>query len=114
MALQPNFFVYKCVCIFSVLHIQSDVAGATFMAAGSSAPELATAVIAVFIAKDDIGLGTVVGSAVYNVMFVISVCALAAGMVVYLHWWPLFRDCAFYLLSVVALALVIYDEKVFW
>ncbi|KAJ8317446.1 hypothetical protein KUTeg_005350 [Tegillarca granosa] len=80
-ALQPNFLVYTCVCIFSVLHIQSDVAGATFMAAGSSAPELATAVIAVFIAKDDIGLGTVVGSAVYNVMFVISVCALAAGMV---------------------------------
>lgn len=31
--------------------------------------------------QDDIGLGTVVGSAVYNVMFVISVCALAAGMV---------------------------------
>lgn len=28
-----------------------DVAGATFMAAGSSAPELATAMIGVFIAK---------------------------------------------------------------
>lgn len=32
-----------------------DVAGATFMAAGSSAPELATVVIGVFFAKDDIG-----------------------------------------------------------
>lgn len=32
-----------------------DVAGATFMAAGSSAPELATVVIGVFLAKDDIG-----------------------------------------------------------
>jgi len=39
------------VLLFSVLQIQSDVAGATFMAAGSSAPELATAIIAVFIAK---------------------------------------------------------------
>ena len=28
-----------------------DVAGATFMAAGSSGPELATAVIGVFVAK---------------------------------------------------------------
>ena len=35
----------------AVLHLQSDVAGATFMAAGSSAPELATSVIGVFIAK---------------------------------------------------------------
>lgn len=32
-----------------------DVAGATFMAAGSSAPELATVIIGVFFAEDDIG-----------------------------------------------------------
>ncbi len=31
--------------------LSPDVAGATFMAAGSSAPELATAVIGVFVAK---------------------------------------------------------------
>jgi len=33
------------------MRLQDDVAGATFMAAGSSAPELATAVIGVFVAK---------------------------------------------------------------
>ncbi|CAG2238792.1 Probable sodium/potassium/calcium exchanger CG1090,Sodium/potassium/calcium exchanger 1,Sodium/potassium/calcium exchanger 3,Sodium/potassium/calcium exchanger 4 [Mytilus edulis] len=108
-----DYFVPSLEIMCDVLHIQSDVAGATLMAAGSSAPELATAVIAVFIAKDDIGLGTVVGSAVYNVMFVISICALFAGMVVHLNWWPLFRDCAFYTLSVLALAYVIYDENVY-
>ncbi|KAL4231467.1 hypothetical protein ACF0H5_009044 [Mactra antiquata] len=109
-----DYFVPSLEVICEVLHIQSDVAGATFMAAGSSAPELATAIIAVFIAEDDIGIGTVVGSAVYNVMFVISVCALCAGMVVDLNWWPLFRDCLFYTLSVTALAFVIIDELVFW
>ena len=36
---------------FSVLNLPPDVAGATFMAAGSSGPELATAVIGVFVAK---------------------------------------------------------------
>lgn len=36
-----------------------DVAGATFMAAGSSAPELATVIIGVFFAKDDIGMAFV-------------------------------------------------------
>lgn len=36
---------------FLVLNMDPDVAGATFMAAGSSGPELATAVIGVFVAK---------------------------------------------------------------
>ena len=35
----------------SVLKLQDDVAGATFMAAGSSAPELATTIIGVFVTK---------------------------------------------------------------
>ena len=38
------------VC-FLVLNMPPDVAGATFMAAGSSGPEVATAVIGVFVAK---------------------------------------------------------------
>ena len=33
------------------MSLSPDVAGATFMAAGSSAPELATSVIGVFVAK---------------------------------------------------------------
>ncbi|KAL3863383.1 hypothetical protein ACJMK2_005140 [Sinanodonta woodiana] len=109
-----DYFVPALEAICDVFHIESDVAGATFMAAGSSAPELATSVVAVFIAKDDIGIGTVVGSAVFNIMFVISLCALMAGAVVHLNWWPLFRDCLFYTLSVAALAIVIMDENVYW
>ena len=35
----------------SALGLSPDVAGATFMAAGSSAPELATSVIGAFVAK---------------------------------------------------------------
>ena len=31
--------------------------------------------------QDDIGLGAVVGSAVFNIMFVIGICALFAGSV---------------------------------
>ncbi|XP_071089712.1 probable sodium/potassium/calcium exchanger CG1090 isoform X2 [Haliotis cracherodii] len=108
------YFVPSLEILCDHLHLQPDVAGATFMAAGSSAPELATAVIGVFIAKDDVGLGTVVGSAIYNVMFVISICGLFAGAVVHLHWWPMVRDCMCYLLSVLALVLVIMDGMVKW
>lgn len=46
----------KIIVWLSELKLAPDVAGATFMAAGSSAPELATVVIGVFCAQDDIGM----------------------------------------------------------
>jgi sodium/potassium/calcium exchanger 2 len=61
--------------------ISPDVAGATLMAAGGSAPELFTSVIGVFIAISDVGIGTIVGSAVFNVLFVIAACAFASAKV---------------------------------
>ncbi|CAH8531630.1 unnamed protein product [Dicrocoelium dendriticum] len=109
-----DYFIPCLERISEVLNLQPDVAGATFMAAGSSAPELATTLVGVFIAKDDIGLGAVVGSADFNVMLVVSVTALFAKHVIYLNWWPLVRDCSFYLISIILLAIVIVDEKIYW
>lgn len=45
------------------LQLSEDVAGATLMSAGSSAPELFTALLGVFVAKGDVGTGAIVGSA---------------------------------------------------
>lgn len=35
----------------------------------------------VFIAESDVGVGTIVGSAVFNILFIVGVCGLFAGMV---------------------------------
>lgn len=56
----------------------------------------------------------VIGSAVFNIMFVISVCALCAGTVSYLNWWPLCRDCFFYAISILVMLFTIYDEIITW
>lgn len=109
-----DYFVPALEAICERLNLQEDVAGATFMAAGSSAPEFFTSVIGVFISKSDVGVGTIVGSAVFNILFIIGVCAIFAGMVVKLTWYPMTRDCLFYLISVAALVVVIHDEKVHW
>ncbi|XP_064110829.1 probable sodium/potassium/calcium exchanger CG1090 isoform X2 [Macrobrachium nipponense] len=109
-----EYFVPSLEMICDYLNLREDVAGATFMAAGSSAPELATSVIAVFVAKDDIGISGVIGSAVFNIMFVISVCALFAGQVISLNWWPLIRDSAYYCISICALLITISNEEVAW
>ncbi|XP_073970340.1 probable sodium/potassium/calcium exchanger CG1090 isoform X2 [Rhodnius prolixus] len=109
-----DYFVTSLDRICEVLKLSPDVAGATFMAAGSSAPELATVVIAVFLAKDDIGVSGVIGSAVFNIMFVIAICAIFGGTVSYLNWWPLCRDSFFYLISILAMLVVIYDSQITW
>uniref|UniRef100_A0A8B9GDN2 Solute carrier family 24 member 3 n=1 Tax=Amazona collaria TaxID=241587 RepID=A0A8B9GDN2_9PSIT len=101
-----DFFVPSLEKICERLHLSEDVAGATFMAAGSSAPELFTSVIGVFITKGDVGVGTIVGSAVFNILCIIGVCGLFAGQVVALSSWSLLRDSIYYTLSVVALIVV--------
>lgn len=63
------------------LNMSNDVAGATFMAAATSAPELFVNVIGTFITEGDIGVGTIVGSAVFNILAVAACCGIGAGMV---------------------------------
>ncbi|XP_026213739.1 sodium/potassium/calcium exchanger 3 isoform X2 [Anabas testudineus] len=108
------YFVPSLEKVSENLELSQDVAGATFMAAGSSAPELFTSLIGVFITKGDVGVGTIVGSAVFNILVIIGICGIFSGQTISLSWWPLFRDAVFYILSIVVLILVIYDEKVVW
>lgn len=121
--------------------MSNDVAGATFMAAATSAPELFVNVIGTFITEGDIGVGTIVGSAVFNILAVAACCGIGAGMVsaffecihscltilapfgtcfsVYfqtipLDWWPLTRDSIAYGVTVAILICVMHDERVEW
>lgn len=109
-----EFFVPSLDVIIEKLDITDDVAGATFMAAGGSAPELFTSVIGVFVSFDDVGIGTIVGSAVFNILFVIGMCAIFSKTLLSLTWWPLFRDCTFYSVSLLVLIYFFRDNKIYW
>lgn len=91
-----EFFVPALETFVDSFSISMDVAGATFMAAGGSMPELATSFIGTF-QKTDVGFSTIVGSAVFNVLLVIGVCAIFSDEALPLTWWPLFRDVSYYL-----------------
>jgi cation:H+ antiporter len=58
------------------------VVGLTVVAFGTSAPELAVSVGAVLDGKTDIALGNVVGSNIFNVLFILGVSALITPLVV--------------------------------
>eukprot|EP00929_Paragymnodinium_shiwhaense_P058608 TRINITY_DN2935_c0_g1_i3.p1 TRINITY_DN2935_c0_g1~~TRINITY_DN2935_c0_g1_i3.p1 ORF type:complete len:786 (-),score=131.20 TRINITY_DN2935_c0_g1_i3:288-2645(-) len=100
-----EFFVPALEAFVDHYQIPMDIAGATFMAAGGSMPELFTSYIATF-DESAVGFAAIVGSAVFNVLFVIAVCALAADEPLELTWWPLARDCTFYLLGLILVTVV--------
>ncbi|XP_047241935.1 sodium/potassium/calcium exchanger 2-like isoform X6 [Girardinichthys multiradiatus] len=105
-----EFFVPALTVITEKFSISDDVAGATFMAAGGSAPELFTSIIGVFISHSNVGIGTIVGSAVFNILFVIGMCAIFSKEILNLTWWPLFRDVSFYILDLIMLIIFFLDN----
>ncbi|XP_005944476.1 sodium/potassium/calcium exchanger 1 isoform X3 [Haplochromis burtoni] len=109
-----EFFVPALEVITNKLEISDDVAGATFMAAGGSAPELFTSLIGVFISHSNVGIGTIVGSAVFNILFVIGMCAIFSREMLHLTWWPLFRDVNFYILDLIMLIIFFLDNMILW
>jgi len=109
-----DYFVAALEEITRRLQIPDDVAGATFMAAGSSAPEVATVVISTLIDPGDEGLGDVVGAAVFNSMTVVGLCAILAGQVLDIAPFPFTRDSIFYGFSIILLFAFVSDSKVEW
>ena len=71
-----DYFCVSLEVISEKLELTPAVAGATFMAAGSSAPELATSLVTVFTTKDATGLGTILGSAVFNLVMIVCVSGI--------------------------------------
>lgn len=70
---------------FTALRMAEDVAGATFMAAASSSPELFINCVGTFITQGDLGVGTIVGSAVFNVLAVPACCGLFSRQVIFFY-----------------------------
>lgn len=59
-------FVPALSVISEMFNIPDDVAGATLMAAGASSPELFSSFVALFVTHSALGLGTIVGSEIFN------------------------------------------------
>eukprot|EP00794_Sanderia_malayensis_P010971 gene10971-12133_t len=105
-----DFFVPSLESISEKLDLSEDVAGATFMAAGSSAPELFTSIAGVTV-ESDVGVGTIVGSAVFNLLGIVALSATFAGATLNLDWRPLLRDSVFYAGSIGLYIVFSWDGK---
>ncbi|CAJ0570067.1 unnamed protein product, partial [Mesorhabditis spiculigera] len=104
-----EFFVPSLSVLTEVFAISDDVAGATFMAAGGSAPEFFTSVFGVFVAHNNVGIGTIVGSATFNILCVLAFCTLFSRDILHLTC-----DMTFYILALFFLVLFFADENIEW
>jgi K+-dependent Na+/Ca+ exchanger-like protein len=99
-----DYFVPALNKVCHNYNLKGDVAGATLMAMGNSAPLLFTSIISVFVTRSSLGLGTAIGSAIFNHLCICGACVIYSqeGKIA-LDWRVLFRDCLFYLLSLIML-----------
>ncbi len=68
--------------IASAMGISSLVIGLTVVAFGTSSPELVVSVVSSLDGKADIALGNVVGSNIFNVLFILGIASLIVPLVV--------------------------------
>ncbi|KAH8246088.1 hypothetical protein KR026_006957, partial [Drosophila bipectinata] len=99
--------------IIAALRMTYDVAGATFLAGATSAPELFINFIGTFVTHGDIGIGTIVGSSVFNVLVIAAICGILTPPS-QLDWWPVTRDCIWYIVAIAILTATLWDSLVLW
>lgn len=108
-----EYFIVSLDQISTRLRIPNNVAGASLMAMGSSAPELFIALMALFIAggaHSDVGMGTIVGSAIFNILVITGLSAIARP--VEITWQVIVRDVVMYVLSVALLIAAFFDGRI--
>jgi K+-dependent Na+/Ca+ exchanger-like protein len=96
-----EFFIESLDEIADRWKLPSNVAGASLMAMGSSMPELTIALVALVQdggAHSDIGVGNIVGSAVFNILVITGASALVREAKV--TWRVIVRDCFIYTVSI--------------
>lgn len=70
-----RLFVNEVVSLAQTLGVSDAFIGVTLMAFGTSVPELATCIVAAAKKKNDLALGNIIGSCIFNILFIIGVCA---------------------------------------
>ena len=78
-----EMIVKSAVAIARYCGVAESVIGLTIVALGTSLPELATSVVAAFKHNNDIAIGNVVGSNIFNVFFILGTSAIIKHLPVY-------------------------------
>ena len=97
------------------LNLKEDVAGASFMAFGASAPEIVISIITTIQGGDnvDIGVGSIIGSGMIGLMLIPGICGVSSKSDLILKRRPLTRDVIFYVFCLGGLVFFLMDEYIY-
>lgn len=76
LPLSSTFLVEGAVFIARNLHVSEAVIGLTIIALGTSLPELAAALTSALRQEDDLAIGNVIGSNMFNILGVLGIAAI--------------------------------------
>ena len=97
-----DFFVEGSSSIAKKLKVPPIIIGLTIVAMGTSLPETAVSVTASLVQNNELAISNVVGSNIFNLMFVIGVCSILTSIMVQkatvVRDIPLSLGCALFLL----------------
>ena len=77
--LGAKIFVGGAVWIAEILQVPEQVIGLTIVAVGTSLPELVTSLVAISKGENDLSIGNVVGSNIFNILLVIGVAGTVSA-----------------------------------
>jgi cation:H+ antiporter len=100
-----KLIVFGATGIAEAFGLSQFVIGATIVAVGTSVPELATAIISRMRGHDEVGLGTILGSNIFNGLFIIGVASSITPIVA-----P-FRDAALALIIGLVAVILTYPPR---
>jgi cation:H+ antiporter len=76
LVLGGNWVVKYALVIAREMGISEKIIGLTIVAAGTSLPELATSAVAAYKKHSDIAIGNIIGSNIFNLLFVMGVTSI--------------------------------------
>ena len=103
-----RLFVDHSVNFAKAVGVSEKFIAITLLAGGTSMPELVTTIVAAAKKKGQLALGTIIGSNVFNILFVLGVASLVTHLGVGAMTWV---DFGFLFASSVILALCAYIGK---
>lgn len=105
-----DVFVDGASSVAKILKIPSVIIGLTIVAMGTSAPEAAVSLTASLSGNNEISLGNIIGSNIFNLLVVIGVCAIIFPVATNLE--ILKRDMVWNIVSSAALFALILDGRI--
>ena len=71
-----KLFLWGAIFMAKLCNMPEAVIGLTIVAAGTSLPELATSIVAAIKHEDDIAIGNVIGSNIFNILCILGITAM--------------------------------------